>query len=308
MRYLWGASKSLVSCWSSVSSKSFYILAAGPANTPYEGGCFLFDFYFPPTYPTAPPQVNLRTTGVPCRTHAPPPATRMPTPLSLYIGSLSGSLCLQNVCVHPCSCIHLLCHAPCWIEAPSLSFERLGASLVFFFFCFYLPPTHHLEPHNTHRHLCPCIPPLNLLMLCLHNVRGCGALQADLDCGCACRWRTGAVQSEPVQLREGVPVTAGHLERWPGRGLGCTLLLSTSGGQFAGGQNAHTPPIFVVLPDMKTAKQCREADLSPNSGAHSPDSPNAGKHSLQISECIIGCMACLAQAGNVARENVECPF
>jgi baculoviral IAP repeat-containing protein 6 len=36
---------------------------AGPANTPYSGGCFLFDFYFPVTYPNTPPQVNLRTTG-----------------------------------------------------------------------------------------------------------------------------------------------------------------------------------------------------------------------------------------------------
>lgn len=38
-------------------------MLAGPANTPYEGGCFLFDFYFPPAYPSVPPQVNLRTTG-----------------------------------------------------------------------------------------------------------------------------------------------------------------------------------------------------------------------------------------------------
>ncbi|CAL8462440.1 g1973 [Coccomyxa elongata] len=38
-------------------------LITGPANTPYENGCFVFDFYFPSTYPSVPPQVNLRTTG-----------------------------------------------------------------------------------------------------------------------------------------------------------------------------------------------------------------------------------------------------
>ena len=139
-----------------------------------------------------------------------------------------------------CLCAPLFMHPPP-LPCALLDLRGLGPHWLYVF-CFYLPPTHHLEPHNTHRHLCPCIPLLNLLMLCLPNVRGCGALQADLDCGCACRWRVGAVQPEPVQLREGVPVTAGHLERWPGRGLGCTLLLSTSGGQFAGGQNAHTLP------------------------------------------------------------------
>jgi len=38
-------------------------LITGPEDTPYSGGCFLFDIYFPPTYPNAPPQVNLQTTG-----------------------------------------------------------------------------------------------------------------------------------------------------------------------------------------------------------------------------------------------------
>lgn len=36
---------------------------AGPENTPYCGGCFLFDIYFPPDYPRVPPKVLIRTTG-----------------------------------------------------------------------------------------------------------------------------------------------------------------------------------------------------------------------------------------------------
>jgi len=32
-------------------------------GTPYAGGCFVFDVYFPPQYPSIPPQVNLMTTG-----------------------------------------------------------------------------------------------------------------------------------------------------------------------------------------------------------------------------------------------------
>ena len=38
-------------------------LITGPANTPYENGCFIFDVYFPPEYPNEPPQVNFQTTG-----------------------------------------------------------------------------------------------------------------------------------------------------------------------------------------------------------------------------------------------------
>ncbi|KXZ41741.1 hypothetical protein GPECTOR_299g811 [Gonium pectorale] len=38
-------------------------LIVGPEDTPYSGGCFLFDFYFPPQYPGVPPQVHLLTTG-----------------------------------------------------------------------------------------------------------------------------------------------------------------------------------------------------------------------------------------------------
>ncbi|GMH33033.1 hypothetical protein BSKO_00867 [Bryopsis sp. KO-2023] len=38
-------------------------LITGPEGTPYADGCFLFDLYFPPTYPAVPPKVKLRTTG-----------------------------------------------------------------------------------------------------------------------------------------------------------------------------------------------------------------------------------------------------
>ncbi|PNG99640.1 putative ubiquitin-conjugating enzyme protein 17, partial [Tetrabaena socialis] len=31
-------------------------IVVGPEDTPYSGGCFLFDFYFPASYPNAPPQ------------------------------------------------------------------------------------------------------------------------------------------------------------------------------------------------------------------------------------------------------------
>ena len=36
---------------------------AGPAGTPYSGGCFMFDIYFPSEYPSCPPQVLITTTG-----------------------------------------------------------------------------------------------------------------------------------------------------------------------------------------------------------------------------------------------------
>ncbi|KAL0054327.1 hypothetical protein WJX82_007206 [Trebouxia sp. C0006] len=38
-------------------------LITGPEDTPYSGGCFEFDIYFPPTYPNVPMNVQLRTTG-----------------------------------------------------------------------------------------------------------------------------------------------------------------------------------------------------------------------------------------------------
>ena len=38
-------------------------LIIGPAGTPYENGCFVFDIYLPPTYPDVPPQVRLVDTS-----------------------------------------------------------------------------------------------------------------------------------------------------------------------------------------------------------------------------------------------------
>lgn len=35
----------------------------GPEDTPYSAGCFVFDLYFPPNYPSVPPQVQFKTTG-----------------------------------------------------------------------------------------------------------------------------------------------------------------------------------------------------------------------------------------------------
>ena len=36
---------------------------AGPEDTPYFGGCFVFDIYCPPEYPAVPPLMTLETTG-----------------------------------------------------------------------------------------------------------------------------------------------------------------------------------------------------------------------------------------------------
>ncbi|WAR24443.1 BIRC6-like protein [Mya arenaria] len=38
-------------------------LITGPEGTPYSNGCFVFDIFFPATYPIVAPKVNLRTTG-----------------------------------------------------------------------------------------------------------------------------------------------------------------------------------------------------------------------------------------------------
>ena len=38
-------------------------IIAGPVNTPYENGLFLFDIYYPPEFPNVPPHVQLKTTG-----------------------------------------------------------------------------------------------------------------------------------------------------------------------------------------------------------------------------------------------------
>ncbi|KAL5282756.1 BIRC6 family protein [Megaselia abdita] len=39
------------------------VLITGPADTPYANGCFEFDVFFPPDYPSSPMQINLETTG-----------------------------------------------------------------------------------------------------------------------------------------------------------------------------------------------------------------------------------------------------
>ena len=39
------------------------VLITGPSGTPYSNGCFEFDVYFPPEYPTHPVKFNLATTG-----------------------------------------------------------------------------------------------------------------------------------------------------------------------------------------------------------------------------------------------------
>jgi len=38
------------------------VLITGPTDTPYSGGCFIFDIFFPSEYPNKPPLVNLQTT------------------------------------------------------------------------------------------------------------------------------------------------------------------------------------------------------------------------------------------------------
>jgi baculoviral IAP repeat-containing protein 6 len=38
-------------------------LIAGPVDTPYENGLFLFDIYYPSEFPNVPPNVLLKTTG-----------------------------------------------------------------------------------------------------------------------------------------------------------------------------------------------------------------------------------------------------
>ena len=35
-------------------------LITGPEDTPYSGGCFIFDIWFPGQYPTVPPQVSCK--------------------------------------------------------------------------------------------------------------------------------------------------------------------------------------------------------------------------------------------------------
>lgn len=39
------------------------VMISGPDDTPYSGGLFAFDIFFPPNYPSSPPKVRLMTTG-----------------------------------------------------------------------------------------------------------------------------------------------------------------------------------------------------------------------------------------------------
>ncbi|KAL4444357.1 hypothetical protein ABPG75_012094 [Micractinium tetrahymenae] len=57
------ASSSVFVVADEANSNLWKALITGPENTPYCGGCFLFDIYFPPDYPRIPPKVEIRTTG-----------------------------------------------------------------------------------------------------------------------------------------------------------------------------------------------------------------------------------------------------
>ncbi|KAI7841707.1 hypothetical protein COHA_004574 [Chlorella ohadii] len=57
------ASSSVFVVADETNSNLWKALITGPENTPYCGGCFLFDIYFPPDYPRVPPKVLIRTTG-----------------------------------------------------------------------------------------------------------------------------------------------------------------------------------------------------------------------------------------------------
>lgn len=59
------ASVTLYGTWAGKGCELSGGMCAGPEDTPYSGGCFEFDIYFPPTYPQVPMNVQLRTTGVP---------------------------------------------------------------------------------------------------------------------------------------------------------------------------------------------------------------------------------------------------
>ncbi len=39
------------------------VCVAGPEGTPYHGGCFMFDIFFPQDYPNVPPLMNMATNG-----------------------------------------------------------------------------------------------------------------------------------------------------------------------------------------------------------------------------------------------------
>ena len=39
------------------------VLITGPTGTPYSRGCFVFDVFYPDSYPITPPVVAMTTTG-----------------------------------------------------------------------------------------------------------------------------------------------------------------------------------------------------------------------------------------------------
>ncbi len=39
------------------------VCLAGPEGTPYHGGCYMFDVFFPQDYPNVPPLMNMATNG-----------------------------------------------------------------------------------------------------------------------------------------------------------------------------------------------------------------------------------------------------
>lgn len=57
------ASSSIFVVADETNSVLWKAVITGPGNTPYEGGCFLFDIYFGADYPSRPPKVLIRTTG-----------------------------------------------------------------------------------------------------------------------------------------------------------------------------------------------------------------------------------------------------
>ena len=66
-------------------------IVTGPADTPYSRGCFVFDIYFPATYPAVPPLVKLITTGN--------GTIRYSRPLIFSVATYLQDLCYPNMCV-----------------------------------------------------------------------------------------------------------------------------------------------------------------------------------------------------------------
>jgi len=72
----------------------FEMVLAGPEDTPYSGGCFEFDIYFPPTYPNVPMNVQLKTTGSsPSIQLSPSNCLKAVCSLTAHVASLPDSLC-----------------------------------------------------------------------------------------------------------------------------------------------------------------------------------------------------------------------